>query len=175
MITLFSLLIVAAYVVISVAVIVVVGKKKSAKAAGIVAGALFLLGTWDVILGRAALWYSCEYKRVSKMPLEKVQLSQKYFNRNGHVNWSLLEKEKKYSATYVTTKNIGWLGLEEFRVSVLDATSGSNVATYTDFHVSAGWLERFVSPRMDGCISDGTSLDSIFSSSNDVRDEGSGK
>ena len=164
MITLFSLLIVAAYVVISIAVIVFVGKKKSAKAAGIVAGVLFLLGTWDVILGRAALWYSCEFERVDIRPVEKIVLPEVLFDKRGYVIWSQLKKETHYALEYKSAVVLNWLGLKESRALVLDRTANRLIAENTSFSVSPGWLERFVNPYMGVCIENGSNLDSVFTS-----------
>ena len=162
MITLFSLLIVVAYVVISIAVIVVVGKKKSAKAAGIVAWALFLLGTWDVILGRAALYYECEFNVVSEFPNEKIALSDKYFDRYGRVDWNTVKKETSYSTVYKFSSLVPWLGLEELNATVFDSTKNVAIARKTNFLVSAGWLESGLSPSKKSCEAKEQSLDSIF-------------
>lgn len=161
-ISIFSVLVVVAYVVISVAVIVVVARKKGGRIAGVVAAGLFLLGTWDVILGRAALWYSCEFKRVISLPAEKIPLSAKYYDRFGRMDWSLVKRETQYSSSHKSTPIVDWLGLEEFRSTVIDNAKTSIIAINTSFLASPGWLERFVSPGMASCSDDGTNLESAF-------------
>lgn len=162
MITLFSLLIVAAYVVISIAVTVAVAKKKNARAAGFVAAALFLLGTWDVILGRAALWYSCEYSRISIVPQVKIPMPEKYFNRNGHLDLFALEKDSPYAFQFKATEIFPLLGLEERRATITDYRTRSDVIVKTSFGVAPGWLERLISPLKQSCSNFQFDFESAF-------------
>ena len=165
MISLLGLLIVVAYVVVSIAIIFIVGKKKSARAAGIVAGVLVLLGTWDVILGRAALWYSCEFKRESTHPVERIALPATFFDRHGYVNWNLLKTESRYALEYKSETTIDWLGLKETRAFIFDRAKNRKIAENTSFLVSPGWLEQFMSPLLDSCREDKATLDSVFAPS----------
>ena len=162
MITLFSLLIVVAYVVISIAVTVVVARKKNARAAGFVAAALFLLGTWDVILGRAALWYSCEFKRVAVLPTQKIPLGTQFIDKHGRVDWNLVDRETQYSFKYSTTTIADWLGFEERNATVIDRKAGQTIARISHFAVKNGWLEQFANPGMTSCSADGVHPESTF-------------
>lgn len=161
-ITLFSLLVVVAYVAISIAVIVVVARKKGGRIAGVVAAGLFLLGTWDVILGRAALWYSCEFKRTAVFPSERIAMPKEYFNRRGHIDLYALEKNSPYLFRFQVSPVLAWVGLEERRASISDRRLSSEVVVQTSFGVSPGWLERFASPRMQSCSNVQFDLEQAF-------------
>lgn len=162
MITIFSVLVVVAYAAISLVVVTIVGKKKNARTAGLVAGAFLLLGTWDVILGRAALWYSCEFRQIVSIPTEKISIAGKYFDRYGRPDLYEIGKHTPFVFKFSTNRVLNWIGLEERIFTIVDTRSNQTIARVLRFGVENGWLERFLNPGMTSCKSDGGNLATLF-------------